>query len=123
MTSVTLRRAVAAALALNALIHLVLVPEYLGEQAYVGLSFIGLAAVSAWGAYRVLGDDARGWTVAALASAGAFAGFLLSRTVGLPGFHPTDWELSGLLTLVLEAGVVVAFLAHGRRTLSAPSTA
>jgi hypothetical protein len=35
-------------------------------------------------------------------------GFVLSRTVGLPGFHESEWEASGLLTLLLEGTVVVA---------------
>jgi hypothetical protein len=38
-------------------------------------------------------------------------GFVLSRTAGLPGFHESEWELSGLLSLLLEAGVVVAAVA------------
>ena len=39
------------------------------------------------------------------------AGFVLSRTVGLPGFHESEWELSGLLSLLLEGGFVAAALA------------
>jgi hypothetical protein len=31
---------------------------------------------------------------------------VLSRTTGLPGFHESDWELSGLISLVLELGFV-----------------
>jgi hypothetical protein len=30
--------------------------------------------------------------------------FVLSRTTGLPGFKESGWELSGVVTLVLEAG-------------------
>lgn len=33
-------------------------------------------------------------------------GFILSRTVGLPGFHESEWELSGLISVLLEIGVV-----------------
>jgi hypothetical protein len=35
-------------------------------------------------------------------------GFVLSRTVGLPGFHESEWEASGLLSLALEGTVVAA---------------
>lgn len=42
--------------------------------------------------------------------AGMGIGFVLSRTVGLPGFHESEWELSGLLCLVLQAGFVGAAL-------------
>jgi hypothetical protein len=118
VTSTFARRLVAGSLGLNALIHLILVPEYFNEKAYIGALFVALAAVSAWAAYRVLADDGLGWAIGALASAGAFAGFIASRTVGLPGFHPADWEASGLLTLALEAVVVFLFVAHGRRTLA-----
>lgn len=117
MTSINTRRLAAGSLGLNALVHLILVPEYFEEKLYVGVSFLVLAGVSAGAAYLLLADDARGWAIGALASATAFVAFVASRTVGLPGFHPTDWELSGLLTLVLEAIVVVLFVAHGRRTL------
>lgn len=35
-------------------------------------------------------------------------GFVLSRTVGLPGFQESEWELSGLVALVLEVGFLAA---------------
>jgi hypothetical protein len=35
-------------------------------------------------------------------------GFVLSRTVGLPGFKEAEWELSGIVSLLLEGGVLVA---------------
>ena len=41
-----------------------------------------------------------------LVSAGMAAGFILSRTVGLPGFHEAEWELSGVVSVLLEIGVV-----------------
>jgi hypothetical protein len=39
-------------------------------------------------------------------SAGMAVGFVLSRTVGLPGFHESEWELSGLVSLALEGGFI-----------------
>ena len=42
------------------------------------------------------------------------AGFILSRTVGLPGFHESEWELSGMVSLLFEAGfLALAGLALG----------
>jgi len=29
-------------------------------------------------------------------------GFVLSRTVGLPGFHEGEWEMSGVISVLLE---------------------
>jgi hypothetical protein len=108
MTSPATRKLAAALLGANGIIHLLLAPEYLSEQAYIGVLFIagglflGVLAVRLWRA-----DEVPSWLLGALTMAGMGIGFVLSRTVGLPGFHESDWELSGLLTLVLEA----AFLA------------
>jgi hypothetical protein len=42
------------------------------------------------------------------------AGFLLSRSAGLPGFHPSGWEPSGLVSVLLEVGLVGALAWHVR---------
>ena len=110
MTSTT-RKISAAALAAVGVIHLVLSPEYLSEEAYIGLLFIagGLLlcalAVALWRA-----DNVPSWFLGALTMAGMGIGFVLSRTTGLPGFHESEWELSGIVALVLEAGFVAAAL-------------
>jgi len=107
MQSQTLRRGVAAALAATGALHLALAPEYLSEQAYVGALFIAggisalVLAVVTW--FR---DDARALLAGAAIAAGMAVGFVLSRTTGLPGFHESEWEGSGLLSLLLEAIVV-----------------
>ena len=107
MTSPITRKLAAAALAAVGIIHLVLSPEYLSEQTYIGVLFIagGLflcaLAVPLWRA-----DNVPSWLLGALTMAGMGVGFVLSRTVGLPGFHESEWELSGLICLLLEAGFV-----------------
>ena len=40
--------------------------------------------------------------------AGMGIGFVLSRTTGLPGLHESEWELSGVVSLALEAGFIAA---------------
>jgi hypothetical protein len=117
MISDTVRRISAAALAVVGVIHLALAPEYFEEQAYIGVLFVvgGLAlavlAVRLW-----LRDDAPAWLTGALIMAGMGIGFVLSRTVGLPGFKEAEWELSGVICLVLEAG----FLLTAARALAPP---
>ena len=107
--TLTLRRIAAGALAATGLIHLILAPEYLGEQTYIGVLFILGGLVSGALALRLWQrDDPPAWILAALTAAGMGIGFVLSRTVGLPGFKETDWELSGILTLLLEGGVLAA---------------
>ena len=117
----SLRRLAAAALGVVGVIHLVLAPEYLSEAAYVGVLFIvgGLAlvgfAIRLWRA-----DDPPSWLLGAFAMIGMGTGFVLSRTTGLPGFHESEWELSGLVCLLLEVGF--AFIA-ARALIARPVTA
>lgn len=114
------RRIAAALLAATGVIHLVLAPEYFGEKAYIGALFVvgGIAAIAV--AVRLwLTDDLRAWGLGALIAAGMAAGFILSRSVGLPGFHESDWELSGIVSVVLELGFIGALLAHTRVSSSA----
>jgi hypothetical protein len=109
MTSPITRKLAAAALAAVGVIHLVLSPEYLSEQTYIGVLFIagGLflcaLAVPLWRA-----DNVPSWLLGALTMAGMGIGFVLSRTTGLPGLHESEWELSGVVSLVLEAGFIAA---------------
>jgi hypothetical protein len=117
------RRAAAVLLAGTGVLHLALAPEYLEEQLYVGLLFIAGGIVSALLAARLWRtDDVRAWLAGATVAAGMAAGFVLSRTVGLPGFHEAEWEASGLLSLLLEAGVVALALeaVSARRGAPAP---
>jgi hypothetical protein len=107
------RKWAAAAIGGTGLIHLVLAPEYFGEQAYIGVLFLAAAAVCGYVAGKLWTgrEVAADWLLGAATAAGMFVGFVLSRTVGLPGFHESEWELSGLVSLVLEAGFVGAAVA------------
>ena len=109
MLSSTTRKLSAAALAAVGVIHLVLSPEYFSEQAYIGVLFVAgglfllVLAVRLWRA-----DDAPSWLLGALTMAAMGIAFVLSRTTGLPGFHESGLDLSGVVSLVLEAGFVAA---------------
>jgi hypothetical protein len=107
MTTMNLTRVGAATMAGIAAIHLLLAPEYLGEEPYVGVLFLLGAGAGAFVAARLWRDgDPIAWALGAAISAGMAVGFVLSRTVGLPGFHESEWELSGLVSLALEAGFI-----------------
>jgi hypothetical protein len=107
-----IRRGAAVAIAIVGVIHLVLSPEYLDEQAYIGVLFIAGGLAALFVAVRLwLGPDTFAWSLGALVAAGMFAGFVLSRTTGLPGFKESEWELSGIVSLLLEAGFIGAFIA------------
>src|SRR3954454_14055280 len=114
----------AAAIAAVGVIHLVLAPEYLSEQAYIGVLFVAGAVVCGYVAAKLWTgrDVAADWMLGALTAAGMFVGFVLSRTVGLPGFHESEWELSGIVAMILEAGFVGAAVAALRSTNEHPRT-
>ncbi len=123
-----LRRIAAGLLAATGALHLVLAPEYLGEKAYIGVLFIlGGATALAVAARLWQAADPRAWALGALTAAGMAAGFILSRSTGLPGFHPTDWELSGVFSVLLELGFLatLAWYARsaGRRSSTIRATA
>src|SRR5215216_3885860 len=98
------------------LIHLINSPEDLEEGSYTGLlylaNFVG-ALAAAIGIYR---GKRWGWTLGFLVAGGAFAGYVISRTVGLPGLPvETEWlEPLGVLSLLIEALFVGLYLAIGR---------
>ena len=99
----TTRRLAAGSLGIVGLIHLILAPEYFSEQAYIGVLFVlGAIALGAFALRLWRGDDVPAWLLGALTMAGMGVGFVLSRTVGLPGFHESEWELSGIVSLLLE---------------------
>ena len=94
------------------LIHLINSPEDLEEGSYTGLlylaNFFG-AILAAMGIYR---ERSWGWSLGALVSVGAFVGYVISRTVGLPGLPvEEEWlEPLGLLSMVVEALFVGLYL-------------
>ena len=94
------------------LIHLIGAPEDLEEAPYQGLLFLANffgAVMAAIGIYR---GRSWGWGLGALVSVGAFVGYVVSRTVGLPGLGvEEEWlEPLGLLSLLVEALFVGLFL-------------
>lgn len=105
-------------------IHLVTAGDSFGEATYKGLLFVanGVGAlVAAVGVYRDRTDW--GWLLGALVAGGAFVGYVLSRTVGLPGLpaEPDAWlEPLGVASLIAEAAFLIVF-AMSRRQSPVPS--
>ena len=94
------------------LIHLIDAPEDLQEAPYQGLLFLANffgALTAAIGIYR---DRRWGWSLGALVAGGAFVGYVISRTVGLPGLPiEEEWlEPLGLLSLLVEALFIGLYL-------------
>jgi uncharacterized membrane protein YfcA len=94
------------------LIHLIDAPEDLQEAPYQGLLFLANffgALTAAIGIYR---GSRWGWSLGALVAGGAFVGYVISRTVGLPGLPvEEEWlEPLGLLSLLVEALFIGLYL-------------
>jgi hypothetical protein len=93
-----------------ALIHLLDSPGTFDEQAYKGWLYVGLITGSlVTAAALIRSSDSRAWLAGALLPLGALAGFVISRTVGLPGGADDigNWtETLGLASLFVEGSLV-----------------
>lgn len=119
------RLAAAALLVSIGIVHLVLAPQYYPAAAYVGILFYATAAASLLTALAIAVGVRGAWLLGGLIAAGAFAGLLLSVTVGLPGFNDSLSAPWAVLSLVLEGALVVLFLGLvvvRRNLLLAPRT-
>ena len=95
------------------LIHLIGAPQHFRAAPYLGVvfvaNFIG-ALVAAVGLYR---DVLWGWLLGALIAGGAFVMYLISRSIGLPGYEQAVGRWFGplgVLSLVVEALFIAVFL-------------
>lgn len=95
------------------LIHLYLIPEEYEEAHYLGflfaVNFLG-AIVAAAGIRR---SAVWGWGLGFTIAAGSIAGYVVSRTAGMPGMEVEEWlNPAGILVLVLEAVFIVLASFH-----------
>jgi hypothetical protein len=97
-------------LAAVALIHLLDAHDTFVSAPYKGWLYVALIAGSTATAARLLRrPDTTAWAMAALLPLGAFAAFVYSRTVGLPGGAGDIgnwWEPLGLASLFVEGSLV-----------------
>ena len=98
------------------LIHLVEAPDELEEATYLGLLFLanfGGAVVAAIGIYR---NYRWGWLFGVMLAGGSFVGYVVSRTMGLPGLPVEEWlEPLGVISMLIEVlfvGLGLAIFAH-----------
>ena len=95
------------------LTHLIGAPPHYRFAPYIGVgfvvNFIG-ALVAAVGIYR---DALWGWLLGAVVAGGALVMYVVSRSIGLPGFEHAVGRWSGplgVLSLVVEALFLAVFL-------------
>ncbi len=112
----------AAALALVAgLAHVPVTPEHLDEAPYIGVLFIVLTVVCViWAAALLISDSRAVWASLGATCLLAVAGYVVSRTIGLPLMADDvgNWfETLGVVSVVTETAVaLLAALALVRRT-------
>jgi hypothetical protein len=94
-----------------ALIHLLDVIGKIKETPYLGVMYIGLMVASLAVAFHLLHTGAtRAWAAAGLLAAATLAGFVLSRTTGLPNASDDvgNWtEGLGLASMFVEGAVIL----------------
>jgi hypothetical protein len=94
-----------------ALIHLLDVIGKIKETPYLGVMYIGLMVASVAVAFYLLHTGAtRAWAAAGLLAAATLAGFVLSRTTGLPNASDDvgNWtEGLGLASMFVEGAVIL----------------
>lgn len=113
-------------IAASGVIHLVETPEYFQEMPYIGVLF-GLSVAGALlAAFGIARRERWGWLLGVVVAGGSFIAYLLSRTIGLPGFRENSWEEFaeplGLLSLLVEGLflVVAANVLAGREGAARP---
>jgi len=95
------------------LVHLIGAPPHYRVAPYMGVLFVANfvgSLVSAIGIYR---DMLWGWLLGVLVAGGAFVAYIVSRSIGLPGFeHAVGRWLGplGVLSLIVEALFVALFV-------------
>ena len=93
------------------LIHLIDAPDSMTESTTKGLSFYANFVGAIVAALGIFLYRTWGWALGILVAAGAFIGYIVSRTVGIFGIPPDVWmEPIGIASLVVEALFIVVAL-------------
>jgi hypothetical protein len=93
------------------LLHLMTAQGEYEEVAYMGYLFVGnflLALIAAYGIYR---QQLWGWLAGLFLAAGSIAGYIWSRTLGMPGMEVEEWLTPfGISALIVEGLFVLLFI-------------
>lgn len=106
---------------LTGTIHFMESPEYFDEAAYMGILFVlnGLGSIAA--AYGIFKNKGWGWFLGFFIAFGSIIGYIVSRTAGLPSVAVKNWfELTGILSLIVEALFIVVLLAFFNGKIDVP---
>lgn len=99
-------------------VHVMDLPGKMEEVPYIGFMYIGVILVAGFLIHRIISGATRyDYLAAAALAAAVIVGYIVNRTVGMPG--ATDdignwWEPLGFLSVVVEAWVIVLGLMAAR---------
>jgi hypothetical protein len=108
-------------IALEGLIHLLDAPDSFEDATYKGLLFVAIVIGAAVASVGMYWGYRWSWSIGALTAGSAFVGYVISRTIGLPGLPVEEWfEPLGILSLLVEGlfvGLYLALFAPHRTSL------
>jgi len=89
-------------------LHLLLAPEHVEEEPYIGLSFVlGAGAFIVAIAYL---SERWAWNLGAAICLITCIMLVASRTVGLPGDYKESWNSQAILSLTVSVGFLLVYL-------------
>jgi hypothetical protein len=93
---------------ITGIVHLLMVGQEYEEVPYMGILFginFVAALIAAAGIYR---KQDWGWLLGAAVAVGSMLGYILSRTVGLPGMEIEAWlQPLGVISLLAEGAFIL----------------
>lgn len=93
------------------LLHLYAAPGEFEETPIMGMLFIGNFLAALLAALDIYRQSTMGWVLSAFLSIGSIAGYILSRTIGLPGMEVEEWyNPIGIFSLVVEGIILILIL-------------
>ena len=92
------------------ILHLIAAPQEFGEAEYLGALFVINFLLAFGAALRIYSGERSGWLIGLAVAGGSFSGYILSRTVGLPGMEVEEWlNPLGIISLAVEALFLATF--------------
>ena len=103
------------------LIHVIDAKDSFSDAIYKGWLFYANGLGSMVAAYGIYRNHNWGWKMGLLIAAGSFAGYVASRTVGLPYIpaEPETWfEPLGIASMIAEGLFVAVFIVRNKREVN-----
>jgi hypothetical protein len=92
-------------------LHLMTAQAEYEEAAYMGYLFAANFSGALLAAYTIHHRQAWGWVLGLVIAAGSIAGYIYSRTLGMPGMNVEEWFTPyGVVSISMEVAYILVFL-------------